>query len=208
MTVTVLDRALVAGDAGGVTGERQERPDPEVPEKARRRTFTAQYKLDVVMLLCLSRGSCDISWSHFGVLEKDVELAVCWVADKTGMGVRDGTQALIRSRQQQVRGEAGDGRRIVRRPAGSRQPIIGSGRPRSFRALAAGRAEVAVYLAGDVTLQAADDLRLGFPFGGAALGVGAGGRVRAQPGEHDPPQGVVGLAVTAGVEPVAGDFPR
>jgi len=160
------------------------------------------------MLLCLSRWSCDISWSHFGVLEKDVELAVCWVADKTGMGVRDGTQALIRSRQQQVRGEAGDGRRIVRRPAGSRQPIIGSGRPRSFRALAAGRAEVAVDLAGDVTLQAADDLRLGFPFGGAALGVGAGGRVRAQPGEHDPPQGMVGLTVTAGVEPVAGDFPR
>jgi transposase len=31
-----------------VTGERQERPDPEVPEKARRRTFTAQYKLGVV----------------------------------------------------------------------------------------------------------------------------------------------------------------
>ena len=48
MTVTVLDRALVADDAGGVTGERQERPDPEVPQKARRRTFTAQYKLDVV----------------------------------------------------------------------------------------------------------------------------------------------------------------
>ena len=48
MTVTVLDRALVAGDAGQVAGERRERPDPEVPEKARRRTFTAQYKLDVV----------------------------------------------------------------------------------------------------------------------------------------------------------------
>jgi transposase len=47
MTVTVLDRALVVGDAGRVTGE-QERPDPEVPEKARRRSFTAQYKLDVV----------------------------------------------------------------------------------------------------------------------------------------------------------------
>ena len=42
------DRALVAGDAGRVTGGRQERPDPEVPERARRRTFTAQYKLDVV----------------------------------------------------------------------------------------------------------------------------------------------------------------
>ena len=48
MTMTVLDRALVAGDAGRVTGERQERPDPEVPEKARRRSYTAQYKLDVV----------------------------------------------------------------------------------------------------------------------------------------------------------------
>ena len=46
MTVTALDRALVAGDAGRVTGEQ--RPDPEVPEKARRRSFTAQYKLDVV----------------------------------------------------------------------------------------------------------------------------------------------------------------
>jgi transposase len=48
MTVTVLDRALVAGEAGQVSGDRPERPDPEVPEKARRRTFTAQYKLDVV----------------------------------------------------------------------------------------------------------------------------------------------------------------
>ena len=75
-------------------------------------------------------------------------------------------------------------------------------------ALAAGRAEVGIDLAGDVTLQAADDLRLGFPFGRAALGVGVGGRVRAQPGEHDPPQGMIGLAVTAGVEPVAGEFPR
>ena len=48
MTVTVLDRALVTGDAGRVSGERAGRPDPEVPEKARRRRFTAQYKLDVV----------------------------------------------------------------------------------------------------------------------------------------------------------------
>jgi transposase len=35
MTMTALDRALVTGDAGRVTGERQDRPDPEVPEKAR-----------------------------------------------------------------------------------------------------------------------------------------------------------------------------
>jgi transposase len=47
MTMTALDRALMVGDAGRVTGE-QERPDPEVPEKARRRTFTAQYKLAAV----------------------------------------------------------------------------------------------------------------------------------------------------------------
>ena len=47
MTVTVLDRAPVTGDAGGVTDE-QRRPDPEVPERARRRTFTAQYKLGVL----------------------------------------------------------------------------------------------------------------------------------------------------------------
>jgi transposase len=46
--MTVLDRALVAGDAERVTGERRERPDPEVPAKARRRTFTAQYKQDVL----------------------------------------------------------------------------------------------------------------------------------------------------------------
>jgi transposase len=48
MTMTVLDPALAAGDAGQVTGERQERPDPEVPERARRRSFTAQYKQKVL----------------------------------------------------------------------------------------------------------------------------------------------------------------
>jgi transposase-like protein len=47
MTMTVLDRALVTGDPGGVASDRQ-RPDPEVPERARRRRFTAQYKLDVL----------------------------------------------------------------------------------------------------------------------------------------------------------------
>ncbi len=48
MTTTVLDRVPAAGDAGRVSGERQERPDPEVPEKARRRMFTAQYKQQVL----------------------------------------------------------------------------------------------------------------------------------------------------------------
>jgi transposase len=48
MTMTALDRTPVAGDAGRVTGKPQECPDPEVPERGRRRSFTAQYKLDVV----------------------------------------------------------------------------------------------------------------------------------------------------------------
>ena len=48
MAMTSLDRMLLVGDAGRVTGERQERPDPEVPERARRRTFTAQYKQQVL----------------------------------------------------------------------------------------------------------------------------------------------------------------
>jgi transposase len=47
MTLTSLDRGLAAGDAGRVTG-KQERPDPEVPERARRRTFTAKYKQQVL----------------------------------------------------------------------------------------------------------------------------------------------------------------
>ena len=48
MTMTALDRAPVTGDAGRVTGERQEHPDPEVPERARRWTFTAQYKQEIL----------------------------------------------------------------------------------------------------------------------------------------------------------------
>ena len=46
--MTVLDRALLAGDAGPVSGERRERPDPEVPERARRRTFTAACKQEIL----------------------------------------------------------------------------------------------------------------------------------------------------------------
>jgi hypothetical protein len=38
-TVTTLDR---------VSGAGTERPDPEVPQRARRRTFTAQYKLETL----------------------------------------------------------------------------------------------------------------------------------------------------------------
>jgi transposase-like protein len=48
MTMTVLDPALVAGDAGRVSDRGRDRPDPEVPERARRRTFTAKYKQEIL----------------------------------------------------------------------------------------------------------------------------------------------------------------
>jgi transposase-like protein len=47
MTAT-LDRALAAADAGVVADGKAADPDPEVPERARRRSFTATYKLEVL----------------------------------------------------------------------------------------------------------------------------------------------------------------
>ena len=47
MTAT-LDRVLPAADAGVVADGRPADPDPEVPQRARRRTFTAKYKLEVL----------------------------------------------------------------------------------------------------------------------------------------------------------------
>lgn len=46
--VSPLLRATGVEDPGRVDGAGAERPDPEVPERARRRSFTAQYKLDVL----------------------------------------------------------------------------------------------------------------------------------------------------------------
>jgi transposase len=47
-TLSVLDRATGIEDPGRVDGAGTRRPDPEVPERARRRTFTAKYKLEVL----------------------------------------------------------------------------------------------------------------------------------------------------------------
>jgi len=47
MTATV-GRALSRDDAGVVAQDRPAHPDPEVPERARRRTFTAKYKMEVL----------------------------------------------------------------------------------------------------------------------------------------------------------------
>jgi transposase-like protein len=46
--VTTLARATGIADPGRVSGAGSERPDPEVPERARRRTFTAKYKLEIL----------------------------------------------------------------------------------------------------------------------------------------------------------------
>jgi transposase len=46
--VSSLDRAPGIEDPGRVSGVGAERPDPEVPERARRRRFTAQYKLEIL----------------------------------------------------------------------------------------------------------------------------------------------------------------
>lgn len=46
--VTTLARTAGMNDAGRVADDATHRPDPEVPERARRRTFTAKYKLEVL----------------------------------------------------------------------------------------------------------------------------------------------------------------
>ena len=46
--VTTLVQAAGIGDPGEVGGDASQRPDPQVPERARRRTFTAKYKLEIV----------------------------------------------------------------------------------------------------------------------------------------------------------------
>src|ERR1700687_1174305 len=46
--VTTLVRATGIEDPGRMSGAATERPDPEVPERARRRTFTAKYKLEIL----------------------------------------------------------------------------------------------------------------------------------------------------------------
>ena len=63
--------------------------------------------------------------------------------------------------------------------------------------------EVGVDLAGDVVLQAAQDVELGQALFGAARTLGPGGWVVVPADQGDAPQGVVGAAVPGPVESVA-----
>src|ERR1019366_9731490 len=65
-----------------------------------------------------------------------------------------------------------------------------------------------VDLAGDVALEAAEDLALGLAFGGPSLRVGAGALAVAQSADGDQVQCPVGLAVAAVVEAVSGCLAR
>src|SRR5260221_14465145 len=76
---------------------------------------------------------------------------------------------------------------------GMRQPISGSGRPRSQGSVSGG-AQAGVDLAGDKALEGADDLGLGQGLGGGPPDVRAGRGGGAPPGGDDPPQGASGLA--------------
>src|SRR6266849_44621 len=64
-------------------------------------------------------------------------------------------------------------------------------------------AEGVVELAGDVALEAADDLGFGQALGGATVGVGAGASAVAEPADSDQVECAVGFAVAAAVEPVS-----
>ena len=125
------------------------------------------------MLLCLSSVLCDIFLVSFRALNWNGDQA-----ENAGLRTRQGRAARVEGKL--LLGHVasrsmgpGDGRRIVRRPARMRQPISGSGRPRSWW-LADGCAEVVVDLAGDVTLEAADDFLLRQAFFATPLDVGAG----------------------------------
>ena len=116
------------------------------------------------------------------VLMDDV-WSICWVADKTGR-VHSGEGKLLLGHAQQGRNPGtADESLAGQHGCGSR--FAGQAVPGEL-ALAGG-AEVAVDLAGDVTLQAADDLFLRQAFLGAPLDIGQSRRVGAHPGEHDPP---------------------
>ena len=159
------------------------------------------------MLLCPVKGLPGIDlggWRSWGWAGALAGVLGCG-QDREGplRGGRASSYEVTRSRSVLVRERPANRSKASR--CGSR--ILGQAAPLGYLA-SAGGAQRRIDLAGDVTLAAADDLGLGFSFCGAALGAGAGDRVRAHAGEHDPPQSVAGLAPATGVEPVADGLAR
>jgi hypothetical protein len=95
------------------------------------------------------------------------------VAQRQGRAAQGEGKLLLGGRASWPSSELGDGRRIVRRPAIGGSRLVGQAVP-EMAASVGGRSEVAVDLAGDVTLQGADDFHLRVAFFGAPLDIDAG----------------------------------
>ena len=117
----------------------------------------------------------------------------CWQASDGPLGSRAGSYEAMRCRRWLEGGPA----------YRSKDSRVASGRYWARPALRSVSGVAAARLRGRRSLEDADDLGLGEALVEAALDVGAGAGVRAHAGDHDPPEGVVGLAVAAAVEAVS-----
>jgi hypothetical protein len=124
------------------------------------------------MLLCLVKGP---GWGFNGLGFGPGNGVLAGVADKTGKGRsrwRASSYELTPSRWVRPRGRPADRSQA----SGCVSRLAGQAAP-GMVCRARGGPEVRVDLAGDVTLEAADDLFLRQAFLSAAFDVGAGGRV-------------------------------
>ena len=62
--VSMLVRATGIEDPGPVSDAGRQRLNPEVPERARRRRFTAKYKLEILAAYDASPASRQVIWPH------------------------------------------------------------------------------------------------------------------------------------------------
>src|SRR6266545_1150007 len=135
------------------------------------------------------------------------EVLRCLVEGQGGVGAA-GRMAPCRAPRHWPRHASGWARSRSRccspRPRGRWPPPIPRGRCSYGLSSSDGSLQVLVDLAGDVALEAADDVLFGLALLGAPLDVVLGWLVAGHPRQGDHPQGVVGLPVTAAVEAVPG----
>ena len=130
ISLTTLDRGTGIGDPGPVDNAGTARPDPEVPERAHRRTFTAKYKLAVLAAYDAAARrlehavSADVIGMPMGVDDQRQPRSMCahpvgclfGVADEAAVNQR----RLTSGQQEQVR-------------VGERPLLPGHPRPQSVR---------------------------------------------------------------------------